>query len=122
MNARNERFHELQEHPYQTSVLAVWGLTYWFAVLLKPDLVANVGVGVSAASMVLMGAIVLGNLFLDSRVLWALLGLFMTSGIVSSWVGFTRWNVPYSSGVAALSMALLNAVMAVVVFATVIQD
>ena len=68
-----------------------------------------------------MGALVLGNLLLDSDVLWALLAAFMTSGIVSSWAGVTRWTVPYSTTAAALSMAVVNAVAAVVLFATALE-
>ncbi|PSP67658.1 hypothetical protein BRC85_05995 [Halobacteriales archaeon QS_1_69_70] len=67
-------------------------------------------------SLAVLGALILGNLFVDSSVLWVLLGLFSTSGIISSWVGYTQWTVPYSTGLAAVSMALVNALSAVVFF------
>lgn len=116
-----ERVRDLEERPYRNGFLVAFGLTYWFAAILRPGLVATVGQWVSAAGLVVMGAVVLGNLFLDSRVLWALLAAFMTAGIVSSWVGVTRWAVPYSAGTAAVSMAVVNAVSAVVLFAAALD-
>lgn len=86
-----------------------------------PDVVSNLDGTVSAAALVAMGALVLGNLLADSDVLWGLLAVFMTSGIVSSWAGITRSTVPYSAA-AALSMAAVNAVAAVVLFATALDE
>lgn len=118
----NARIQELRERRYQNSIVVVWGLTYWFAAILAPDLVGNVGPLVSSISMITMGALVLGNLLIDSRLVWAGLGVFMTSGIVSSWVGFTEWNVPYSPETAALSMTVLNGITAVVAVAKALEE
>lgn len=112
---------QLREERYLNSAILVWGLSYWFAALIKPDLVGNVSPTISAASMVLMGVLILGNLFAESRVLWGLIGLFMTSGIISSWVLSTQWNVPYSPVTAGLSMALLNALTGVLAFAKALE-
>lgn len=71
--------------------------------------------------MLVLGAVILGNLLVDSDVVWALLGAFMTLGIVSSWVLSTRWAVPYSPVAAGISMAVLNAVTAVIAFVKVLR-
>lgn len=118
----DNRSHELRDRPYRNGFLLAFGLSYWFAALLRPALVVNLDGTVSAAALVVMGALVLGNLLPDRDVLWALLAAFMTSGIVSSWAGVTRWAVPYSSATAALSMAVVNAVAAVVLFATALEE
>lgn len=105
------------DRPYLNSMIVVWGLTYWSALLVRPGLVANFDPLVSAVSLALMGGIVLGNLVVDSDILWMLLGAFMASGIVSSWVGTTRWAVAHSPEIAAISMAAGNLVAALAFFA-----
>jgi hypothetical protein len=113
---------ELGDRPFRNGFLVTFGLSYWFTALLRPDVVSNLDGTVSAAALVAMGALVLGNLLADSDVLWGLLAVFMTSGIVSSWAGITRSTVPYSAAAAALSMAAVNAVAAVVLFATALDE
>lgn len=118
----DDRLRELGDRPYRNEFVVAFGLSYWFAALPRPDLVANLDAAVSAAALVAMGALVLGNLLLDSDGLWVLLAVFTTSGIVSSWAGVTRWAVPYGEAAAALSMAAVNAVAAVVLFAAALDD
>lgn len=113
---------ELGDRPFRNGFLVTFGLSHWFTALLRPDVVSNLDGTVSAAALVAMGALVLGNLLPDSDVLWGLLAVFMTSGIVSSWAGITRSTVPYSAAAAALSMAAVNAVAAVVLFATALDE
>lgn len=113
---------DLRDDRYANSFLTALGLSYWFAVLLKPDLVGNLDATLSAAAMAVVGALVLGNLLLDSALLWASLGAVATAGIISSWTGVTQWAVPYSTGAAAVSMALLNAGSAVVYFAKALEE
>lgn len=122
MSTIRDTVADLEERPYRNGFLVTFGLSYWFAALLQPDLVATVGRRFSAAGLVVMGALVLGNLVLESRALWALLGVFLASGVVSSWVGVATWTVPYSAEAAAVSMAALNAVSAVILFATALQE
>lgn len=117
----SKEVHELGDRPYRNGFLVTFGLSYWVTALLRPDVVATLDGTVSAAALLVMGALVLGNLLLDKDVLWALLAAFMTSGIVSSWAGITRWAVPYSAETAALSMAVVNAAAAVVLFATALD-
>lgn len=112
---------ELADRSYLNSGIVVWALTYWAAAIVQPDLVGNVSQTVSVMSMVVMGGLILGNLVLDSRVLWVLLGAFMAFGIVSSWVLSTQWTVPYSAVPAGISMAVLNAVTAIAAFAKVLE-
>lgn len=81
MDGRSDR---LRARPYRNGFLLTFGLSYWFVALLRPDLVASLEATVSAAALLGMGALVLGNLLLDSDALWVLLAAFMTSGIVSS--------------------------------------
>lgn len=113
---------DIRDNKFINSFLIAWGLSYWFAVLIKPDLVGNVSPLVSAVSLAILGTLILGNLIIDNTVLWVLLGLFSTSGIISSWVGFTQWTVPYSRGFAAVSMALVNSLSAVVFFVKAMEE
>lgn len=112
----------LSEHRFQNAFLLMWGLTYWVALLLKPDIVANFGRAGSAASLAVLGVLILGNLLVDSDGVWIALGLFATAGVVSSWVGVTRWAVPYSAGMAGATMAIANAASAVVFFAKALEE
>lgn len=113
---------DLRRHRYLNSGVVVWGLSYWFAALVKPDLVGNFDPALSVAGMVIMGAVILGNLVVDNKVLWVLLGLFMTSGVASSWVLNTQWNVPYSAVTAGLSMTVVNGLTAVAAFAKSLEE
>lgn len=117
-----ERLRGLRADPYRNGFLLALGLSYWSAALLRPDLVANLGATVSAAALVAMGALVLGNLLVDSDAVWFLLAVFLTSGIVSSRAGVTQWTVPYAAAAAALSMGVVNAIAAVVLFATALEE
>lgn len=112
----NTSLDDFRDRRYLNCYVAFWGLTYWFAALLQPDLVGNVPPLLSAAGMVAFGAVILGNLVLDSRVLWAVLAVTMTAATVASWVGLSQWTVPYETGTAAVTMAAGDAATALVFF------
>lgn len=102
------------EHKLISAYIITWGSSYWFVALLKPGLIGNIPKVASMISMILMGVLIIGNLILNWKWLWALLGIRATYGMVASWIGFTQWAVPYSEGTAAVSMAVLDVIAATV--------
>jgi len=103
------------------AILIVWGLAYLMTAVLKPGVVGNTSVALSAAAMGLLGVLFLASVFLGSRLLFGLLALVEVGSMVGSWVGAIRWAVPYGEGVAAVSMAAADFVVAVVLVYKTIQ-
>lgn len=97
--------------------LTAWAFTYLTAILAAPGLVGNLPQWASAASMGLMGVLILLNLYaFNSRLLWLLLGVRASYGAVASWTLITQWSVPYDPVLAGLFMAVLDMIAAVLFF------
>ncbi|MEF8821833.1 MAG: hypothetical protein V5A52_06110, partial [Halovenus sp.] len=85
-----------------------------------PGLVANVSTAVSAGGMGVIGVLLIWSVVRGSRLLTALLALVEIGLTVGSWTGALRWAVPYDPGLAAISMAAMDFVVAVaLVFKTI---
>lgn len=70
--------------------------------------------------MVLIGALLLWSVYRRSRLLTGILALIQIGSMVGSWVGTIQWAVPYDPGVAAVSMAAVDFLVAVaLVFKTI---
>lgn len=103
-----------------TAIILVWGVAYLMTAVLAPGLVANVSTAVSAGGMGGIGVLLIWSVVRGSRLLTALLALVEIGSMVGSWTGNLRWEVPYDPGMAAVSMAAMNFVVAVaLVFKTI---
>lgn len=103
-----------------TAVIIVWGLAYLMAAALAPGLIGNVSTVLSAGAMILIGLLLLWSVFRGSRLLTGLLALVEIGSMVGSWVGTIQWVVPYAGGMAAVSMAGVDFIVAVaLVFKTI---
>lgn len=96
-----------------TAIIIVWGIAYLVAAAFAPGLIGNVPTVVSAVGMVLTGVLLLWSVYRGSRLLTGLLAIVQISSMVGSWVGAIRWAVPYDPGLAAMSMAGMDFLVAV---------
>ena len=111
------------------SWILMWALAYLACALLKPDVFEGVPHPYGASAMLAMSAGMLAGLFLVGRedpsrtvgrILLAAAGVLEVAGGVASWTGVIRWNVPFEDrGVFGVSMAVLDLVSAVFLFARV---
>lgn len=103
-----------------TAVILVWGLAYLMAAAFAPGLIGNVSTAVSAGGMVVVGLLLLWSVYRGSRLLTGLLALVAIGSMVGSWTGTIQWAVPYDPGLAAVSMAGMDFLVAVaLVFKTI---
>ncbi|MFT4931103.1 MAG: hypothetical protein ACI91T_000978 [Natronomonas sp.] len=103
-----------------TAVIIVCGLAYLLAAALAPGLIGNVSTALSAGSMALIGLLLLWSVVRGSRLLTGLMALVEIGSMVGSWTGTIRWAVPYDPGLAAVSMAGVDFIVAVaLVFKTI---
>ena len=103
--------------------IPVWGVAYLMAFFIRPGLISNIPVWTSAASLLLLFAVVIANFFIfDIDIVWYLLSLRAMFGMVASWTGLTVWNVPYDPGMAAVSMAILDLVAALAFYSKAMPE
>lgn len=104
-----------------TAVIIVWGLAYLMAAAFAPGLVGNLPTAISAGGMVLIGLMLLWSVYRGSRLLTGLMALVQIGSMVGSWAGTIRWTVPYDAGLAAVSMAGIDFIVAVALIFKTIQ-
>lgn len=104
-----------------TAVIIVWGLTYLMAAVLAPALIGNLPTALSAAGMVIIGLLLLWSVYSGSRPLAGFLALVQIGSMVGSWVGAIRWAVPYDPGLAAVSMAAMDFLVAVALVSKTVE-
>lgn len=104
-----------------TAIIIIWGLAYLMAAGLAPGLIDNLSTVFSAVVLVVMGVLLLWSVYRGSRLVFGLLSLVEIGTMVGSWVGTVRWAVPYDPGVAAVSMAAMDFVVAVALVYKTIQ-
>lgn len=103
-----------------TAIIIVWGVAYLMAAAFAPGLIGNLPTPLSAAGLVLIGALLLWSVYRGSRLLAGLLAFVQIGSMVGSWVGTIRWAVSYDPGMAAVSMAAMDFLVAVaLVFKTI---
>jgi hypothetical protein len=103
-----------------TAIILVWGVAYLITAVLAPGLVMNLPTVVSAGGMGVIGVLLIWSVLRGSRLLTAVLALVEIGLMVGSWTGALRWTVPYDAGLAAVSMAAMDFVVAVaLVFKTI---
>jgi len=103
-----------------TAVILVWGVAYLMTAVLAPGLVTNLPTVVSAGGMGVIGVLLIWSVVRGSRLLTAVLALVEIGSMVGSWTGALRWTVSYDPGLAAVSMAAMDFVVAVaLVFKTI---
>ena len=86
---------------------------------LKRDIVTGIIENWTFAICPGLGVVMVLALLLRVRPLLFACGVLEVFASVASWVGFIRWNVPWSAGydpLAPISMALLDLISAVVLF------
>lgn len=103
------------------AIISVWGISYLVTAVIRPDLVANVSPWLSCAAMTIMGVLLLSSLYINHWLLYGALSVRAVYGFVASWSFVEVWNVPYSPGIAAVSMAAMDFVAAVTLFYKAIE-
>lgn len=102
-------------------LIMAWGIAYLAASLLRPGILKSAfGYEISTPHSTLVMLIV-GFLMLVAIIfkLWPLLlglGVFEAFGMVFSWTGMMVWRTPLSYSAAQISMAVLDFLMAAVLF------
>lgn len=104
-----------------TAIIIVWGVAYLLAAAAAPGLIGNLPTAVSATVMVLVGALLLWSVYRGGRLLAGVLAFVQVGSMVGSWVGAIHWAVPYDPGVAAVSMAAMDFIVAVALMFRTIQ-
>lgn len=103
-----------------TAIILVWGVAYLMTAVLAPGVIGNLSTVVSAGGMGVIGVLLIWSVVRGSRLLTAVLALVEIGSMVGSWTGALRWTVPYDPGLAAVSMAAMDFVVAVaLVFKTI---
>jgi len=102
--------------------ILAWGLLYPASAIIKPDLIGNLSPNHSRIALLGIGATILTGLALRAHTIGKAIlfgmGILEAFGCVSSWVGNTKWNVPFEDKVPFnISMAFLDLISAVAMFA-----
>ena len=101
--------------------ILMWGLTYLFCAIIKPDIFEGFSSIYGFISMATIGGLMLAGLFLGSsnksRIVLFFMGVFETMCGIISWSGAVTWNIPFQDkAIFNVSMAFLDFIGATVLF------
>ncbi|MEF8848202.1 MAG: hypothetical protein V5A68_03625 [Candidatus Thermoplasmatota archaeon] len=116
------KFRKISDLDDMDAVILVWGLSYFVTAVIKPGLFADLNPLISTAGMCILGVLLITSVFLNVSLLYFLLSIRAIYGFVSSWTGMTKWNVPYGQGLALVSMALVEFIIASILMYKTLQS
>jgi|GEM_PF-5569604 len=90
------------------AILIVWAISYFVAIVARPDMYADFSLPLSAAFLVSLGVLLIFSVLLDTSAMYFFMSIGYIYGFIISWTGAVTWNVPYDPGTAAVSMALID--------------
>ena len=97
----------------------MWGVAYLCCLPLPRRVLQGSNLVAERLLFLFLGASMTLNLWLNWTPLWLLLGVVEALGGVLSFLGYSRWNVPWTeemSPEAQISMAVLDLAAAVMLF------